>query len=58
MSLLPHAAPLLSIRTVSKDFVADGRAVRAVDGVSFDVGAGECLAIVGAASASKSTLPI
>ena len=48
--------PLLSIRSVSKTFVVGGRELPAVDDVSLDVRADECLAIVGESGSGKSTL--
>ena len=47
---------LLSIRDVSKEFSVNGRKVQALDGVSFDVLEGECLAIVGESGSGKSTI--
>lgn len=50
--------PLLQIRDLVKYFPIDGgkRQVRAVDGVSFDLMAGECLALVGESGCGKTTV--
>ena len=53
------SVPLLSVAGLVKEFPAQGRhgsVVRAVNDVSFTVGAGECLAIVGESGSGKSTL--
>ena len=48
--------PLLSLRGVSKEFRHERRRIRAADDVSFDVAAGECLAVVGESGSGKSTI--
>jgi len=52
--------PLLSVRDLRVHFVPgdghDGAVVRAVDGVSFDLAAGEALAIVGETGSGKTTI--
>ena len=49
-------APLLALQNLSKTFRSHGHAVHAVQDVSIDVAAGECLAIVGESGSGKSTL--
>ncbi len=48
--------PLLQVIDVTKTFDAGGTPVRALDGVSFSVSAGECLAVVGESGSGKSTI--
>ena len=47
-------SPLLSVRDLRVGFATDDGQVRAVDGVSFDVDAGEVMAIVGESGCGKS----
>jgi len=46
--------PVLSVRDLRTTFPLDGRAVAVVDGVGFDVAAGEVLALVGESGCGKS----
>ena len=48
--------PLLSVRDLKVEVPIAGRLYPAVDGVSFDVGNGECLAIVGESGCGKTLL--
>ncbi len=50
------SAPLLSLRNVSKTFAVGNREVRALEDVSLDVKAGECMAVVGESGSGKSTM--
>src|SRR5512137_2443441 len=47
-------APLLSVRDLKTYFLMDEGAVKAVDGVSFDVQAGQIFGIVGESGCGKS----
>src|ERR1700761_5391650 len=48
--------PILSLQNVSKDYSTDGQPVRALDGVSLDVEAGQFVAVGGRSGCGKSTL--
>jgi oligopeptide/dipeptide ABC transporter ATP-binding protein len=55
-AVLPTAsAPLLSVRDLSIEFTVDGRQLRAVDRVSFDLRRGETLGLVGESGCGKTT---
>lgn len=47
---------ILSLQNVSKEYFTDGQSVRALNGVTLDVGAGEFVAVVGRSGCGKSTL--
>jgi oligopeptide/dipeptide ABC transporter ATP-binding protein len=50
-----NGAPIVVVRELVKTFAARGASLRAVDGVSFDVGQGETLGLVGESGSGKST---
>jgi putative ABC transport system ATP-binding protein len=47
---------IVSLQTVSKDYLTDGQPVHALDSVSLDVNRGEFVALVGRSGCGKSTL--
>ncbi|MBC7843656.1 MAG: ABC transporter ATP-binding protein [Gemmatimonadaceae bacterium] len=48
--------PLVRLRNVSKSYGADARRFVALDAISLDISAGECVAVVGKSGSGKTTL--
>lgn len=48
--------PILSLQNVTKDYLADGQRIRALQGISLNVERGEFVALVGRSGCGKSTL--
>jgi peptide/nickel transport system ATP-binding protein len=53
---IPRASTVLQVHDLSVEYILERGTVLAVDGVSFDLGAGEFLGIVGESGCGKSTL--
>ncbi|AGW89849.1 peptide ABC transporter substrate-binding protein [Ralstonia pickettii DTP0602] len=50
----PPGAPMISVRDLRVTFSGGGKTIRAVNGVSLDVGAGEAVALIGESGSGKS----
>src|SRR5690242_21843707 len=52
----PEAKPLLCLEDVTKNYASQGQIVRALTGVSLEMGRGEFVSLVGRSGCGKSTL--
>lgn len=48
--------PILEIKNLQTYFYVDGKVLRAVDGLSYSVGRGECVAVVGESASGKASV--
>jgi oligopeptide transport system ATP-binding protein len=55
MSAALSGSPLVAVRDLARHYRLGGRTVKAVDGVSFEIGRGETLALVGESGCGKTT---
>lgn len=56
MCLRSNFMPILSLQNIHKEYVSDGQAVHALNGVSLDLTQGQFVAVVGRSGCGKSTL--
>lgn len=56
MCLRSNFMPILSLQNIHKEYVSDGQAVHALNGVSLDLTQGQFMAVVGRSGCGKSTL--
>lgn len=56
MCLRSNFMPILSLQNIHKEYVSDGQAVHALNGVSLDLAQGQFMAVVGRSGCGKSTL--
>ncbi len=53
---MPASTKVLEVRDLSIEYIVDGDAIRAVDGVDLEISRGECVALVGESGSGKSTV--